>query len=311
MMMNKDRKYRAVLSLLGLSIGDAYGSRCSLGVHAAKKYPGDDSHILPPGPWRWTDDTAQSIEIVEWLLSGKSFERDGLARKLAERYASDKARGYGQGARKLFDQINRGLEPETVRNKLFGNEGSFGNGAAMRAGPIGAFYTDDLDAVVKEVTESALSTHSHNEGQAGALAIGLCAAVVADMTCKGSELEPNKLFDLIVEYLPDSEVKSKVVQAKSIGLDADVNDVVSMLGSGKTAIAVDTVPFCIWSVARHLNSFGEGIWRTCAAGGDKDTNCAMVGSILVLRNGLEGVPSEWIRRVEPVPEEIGSIVLGK
>ena len=55
-----------------------------------------------------------------------------------------------------------------------------------------------------------------------------------------------------------------------------------------------------------MKVYGE----TCAAGGDKDTNCAMVGSILVLSTGLEGIPSEWLERVEPLPDEFSSLFLG-
>ena len=260
--MNMERAVkRAILSLIGLSIGDAYGSRCSFGVHKAERYPGDDSHILPRGPWRWTDDTAQAIEITKWLVSGRSFEKDELVRSLARRYADDPRRGYGQGVRKLFEQINRNIDPDKARSELFGNQGSFGNGAAMRAAPIGAYYAEDIDLVVREVTESAKSTHSHIEGQAGAIAIAVCAAVVANSSVESVELAPEKLFNHILDCLPVSEVKTRIEMVAELGFDIELSKVVSIIGSGKTAIAVDTVPFCVWSIARHIYSFGEGIWR--------------------------------------------------
>jgi len=37
---------------------------------------------------------------------------------------------------------------------------------------------------------------------------------------------------------------------------------------------------------------------TARVGGDVDTTCAIVGSIVVLATGPEGIPDEWRRRRE-------------
>ena len=36
--------------------------------------------------------------------------------------------------------------------------------------------------------------------------------------------------------------------------------------------------------------------------GDVDTTCAMVGGIVVLYTGVEGIPAEWIQAREPLPD---------
>ncbi|MFD3702012.1 ADP-ribosylglycohydrolase family protein [Nocardia sp. NPDC058658] len=46
--------------------------------------------------------------------------------------------------------------------------GSWGNGAAMRVAPLGAWFADDLDRVVDEATASAMVTHTHPDAVAGA-----------------------------------------------------------------------------------------------------------------------------------------------
>ena len=61
--------------------------------------------------------------------------------------------------------------------RLFGGEGSFGNGAAMRVAPLGAYFADELDAVVEQASFSAEVTHSHPEGIAGAIAVAVAAAL--------------------------------------------------------------------------------------------------------------------------------------
>src|SRR5258707_3583505 len=59
---------------------------------------------------------------------------------------------------------------------LFGGQGSFGNGSAMRVAPLGAYFADDLDAVVEQASRSAEVTHAHAEASAGAIAVSLAAA---------------------------------------------------------------------------------------------------------------------------------------
>lgn len=49
--------------------------------------------------------------------------------------------------------------------------------------------------------------------------------------------------------------------------------------------APDTVPFALWCAARHIDDYAEAIWTTVSAGGDNDTNCAIVGGIVVLAGG--------------------------
>ncbi len=47
----------------------------------------------------------------------------------------------------------------------------------------------------------------------------------------------------------------------------------------------DTVPFVIWSAARHLHDFETALWETVVGLGDRDTTAAMVGGGLVNQDG--------------------------
>jgi ADP-ribosylglycohydrolase len=46
----------------------------------------------------------------------------------------------------------------------FGGNGSFGNGAAMRVAPLGAYFAADPDRAAAEARLQAEITHSHVEG---------------------------------------------------------------------------------------------------------------------------------------------------
>jgi ADP-ribosylglycohydrolase len=60
------------------------------------------------------------------------------------------------------------------------------------------------------------------------------------------------------------------------------------------------VPFAVWSAAHNLDSFEKALWATVSGLGDLDTTCAMVGSIVALAVGREGIPEPWIEAREPL-----------
>ena len=75
-----------------------------------------------------------------------------------------------------------------------------------------------------------------------------------------------------------------------------------MLGNGSEVTAQDTVPFVLWSAAHHLDNYESALWHTASGLGDMDTTCAMVGGIVVMYTGIEGIPVEWLNNREPLPE---------
>ena len=68
-----------------------------------------------------------------------------------------------------------------------------------------------------------------------------------------------------------------------------------LLGNGVQISCQDTVPFCLWVAARHLDDYQAAVVNTIRAGGDIDTNAAIVGGIVSLAVGREGIPPDWLR----------------
>ncbi len=75
-----------------------------------------------------------------------------------------------------------------------------------------------------------------------------------------------------------------------------------MLCNGDLVSAQDTVPFALWCAAHHLDNYEEALWATVSGLGDRDTNCAIVGGIVVCYTGVEGIPVEWRAAREPLAE---------
>jgi ADP-ribosylglycohydrolase len=282
------RLTRARLSLEGTSVGDAFGEQFF--NHSSLI----DERILPPGPWHFTDDTIMTISIVDVLEEKGVIDQGVLADLFARRYTFDPTRGYGGTAHGILQKIASGLPWETVSKSVFGGTGSAGNGAAMRAAPVGAYFADDYTVAAEQARLSAAVTHGHPEGQAGAIAVALCAACVA----RGGIHAP-EIFDVAIASTPDSETRAKIVQASSLSLRYDVRTAAAALGNGTEMTAQDTVPFCIWCVARQLHDFEEALWTTVSGLGDRDTTCAIVGGILAVSPSI-ALPSSWLSCREPL-----------
>ena len=280
---------QAQLSLHGLSIGDAFGEL----FFSISPYSTSESE-LPSGPWRWTDDTHMALSIVEILKAYGRIEQDALAQAFARRYSEEPYRGYAGGAARLLRQINAGADWRKASPALFGN-GSYGNGAAMRAAPIGGFFGDSPERAAQEAQLSAMVTHAHPEGQAGAMAVAAAAALATRPPYpQGREVLREGLA-----LLPESATRQRLQLAMSIPSD-QLHEATRELGSGREVSAQDTVPFCLWSAAYHLDNFGEALWWTVKGLGDCDTPWAIVGGIVAL--STRDVPAAWLKRREPLPQ---------
>ncbi len=277
----------ALLSLEGLSVGDGFGE-CFLSGGLAP------TGELPEGPWRWTDDTHMALSIVETLRDRSRIAQDALAAAFARRFAADPHRGYGGGAFALLAALTRGADWRVAAPQLFGG-GSYGNGAAMRAAPIGGFFRGDPARAAAEAQLAAAVTHAHPEGQAGAMAVAAAAALAA------GESPPSGrgLLEATLAFVPAGATRNGLEAALEIPADGP-DDAIRVLGTGQRVSSQDTVPFCLWCAAWCADDFEQALWRTAAGRGDCDTTCAIVGGIVAL--SARGVPRAWIERREPLPD---------
>lgn len=288
----QERLRYAQASLAGLSVGDAFGDRFFTNPAAVERLI--ETRAVPVPPWRYTDDTVMALSIVDVLTDRGAIDEDWLADFFAARYRLDPARGYGATAHGILNRLAAGESWRNVAPSVFNGGGSMGNGGAMRAAPIGAWFFDDAALVVAEARRSAVVTHAHPEGQAGAIAVAVAAAWVA----RGGEAAGD-LFTEVLTHTPDSETRAGIQKASRLPLEYDIRTAVSALGNGMQQISQDTAPLCIWSAARHLGAFEEAMWSTVSALGDRDTTAAIVGGIIAARPDVV-IPADWLKAREPL-----------
>ena len=318
-----ERMARAMTSLQGLSVGDAFGegffmnwdiirNLINAGDVAGPPYDFTDDEVMArlislrrtpnKTPWKWTDDTAMALSIVNVLKECGEILPDKLARNFGEQFVLEPVRGYGGAMHELLPKLAIGEDWSALAQGLFDGKGSWGNGAAMRVAPIGAYFADDLKAVVENARHSAHVTHAHPEAVAGAIAVAVAAAIACQMREEGAdEFDGREYLNRVLESVPQSAVRDGIKFARGMIDDASVEEAAATLGCGHEISAQDTVPFVLWCAATELDHFDEALWLTVAGLGDRDTTCAMVGGIVACYTGEDAVPEEWLRNREPLP----------
>jgi ADP-ribosylglycohydrolase len=290
------RLARAELALDGLSVGDAFGEQFFVNPAVVDQLITE--RALPRSPWRYTDDTEMAAAIVDVLSQRGAIDQDLLAGAFARRWSQEPDRGYGSGAIRILHEITLGTPWREAARSAFGGQGSFGNGGAMRVAPLGAYFADDLDALVAHARASAEVTHAHPDGQAGAIAAALGAAYGWRWRNDRASLGGAKLLEWVLALTPPSDTRTMLERARALRPEDGVEVAMWTLGTGARVSAADTVPFALWCAARHLDAFEEAMWTTVSGLGDRDTTCAIAGGIVALSAGRASIPAAWLEARE-------------
>jgi ADP-ribosylglycohydrolase len=262
---------------VGTAVGDAYGERVFL----------ERRGRAVADPWRWTDDTEMACGVFHVLDTHGHVDPDALAATFVAHY--DISRGYGPGVDAMMRWVEEGESLRDLAARSFDGTGSWGNGGAMRAAPLGAWFTGDPARAAAEADTSARVTHTHPEGVAGAIATAVAAAVPAEV-----------MFDEVLTHTPPGQVADGVREAAGMP-DAPPEEAAELLGIGKLLSAPDTVPLALWVVARHPDDYEAAIRTVAPLAYDVDTLCAIIGGIIAGRVGVDGIPQAWRDATEPLP----------
>jgi len=240
-----------------------------------------------------------AVSVVRSLRQYGGIDQTRLAEMFASEYVKDPRRGYGGTAHSILKQIGAGVPWKVASQQAFDGMGSMGNGGAMRAAPIGAYFADDISKTIEHARLSVEVTHTHSEGQAGAIAIAVAAAWAFTNRNK-TNIGNSELIEYVAENMPDGETRRGLYKALRLPAECSVEMAAITLGNGSQVISSDTVPFTLWCAARHLHDYQEALWTTVAGYGDRDTTCAIVGGIVALNAGAASIPAEWREAREPL-----------
>jgi poly(ADP-ribose) glycohydrolase ARH3 len=293
------REDRFVGCLLAHALGDALGAPFEGLPPEAIYYEFGATRRLfdspPDAELLYTDDTQMTIGVAECLLAGGTIEHEELARRFHDNYQP--WRGYGPGVRKLLDAMTAGRDwREMVASNFPG--GSLGNGAAMRAAPVGLLFYDDLDRACEEARRSATITHTHPIGVDGAVLMAAAVALVVRAESsdgRASSFDLRAFFDELGRRARTEEFQRQLRTAGRLGPD----DAIIFGNSLEAHRSVTTALTCF---AFAPDSYEDVVSRAIAMGNDTDTLAAMAGALSGARLGAGALPKAHLARLEDGPK---------
>jgi poly(ADP-ribose) glycohydrolase ARH3 len=280
-------------SLLGAAIGDALGASREGHALASRHELEAMPRILRP--LRYTDDTHMTIGVAESLVECGGFDGAHMARCFVDNYLKEPWRGYAPGPPRVFSLLRRGAEWDKAAVHVYPG-GSFGNGAAMRAAPIGLLFWDNHSRLKEVAYQASLITHSHILGREGATLQALAVALaVAEDPAK--PLDVQSFISRLLEFATQDVYRSKIARFASLLKRSDDREtVVRQLGHGVEAF--DSVPTAIFAFLAHPQDFVSTVIYAVGLGGDTDTIASMAGAISGAYLGIDAIPSEWQEQLE-------------
>jgi len=257
------------------------------------------------GRGTYTDDTQMMMATADHLCQRDRVDRSELAQTYLEYFNSQ--RGYGYGTRQVFSAWEEGIDPDEAAFCAF-DDGSYGNGGAMRIAPVGVRFYHDLDRLIDAVGNVVSLTHAHPLGLGGALVQARTVSLMIKTSppCKSFypqhlNREPafrilDELEDSIPErWNPDGLWfhRLRLVRELLIAHESapDPAHVASELGC--SSLVYESVPTALFASLVHMDSFEDALAYAVEIGGDTDTIGAMTGAQMGGLYGVGHVPARW------------------
>ena len=300
---------RAAGSLLGLALGDALGFVVEATPPAvaaeyvrAELRPGlaRAPARAPFAPGQYSDDTQLARELLLSIREARGFDPGAFAARLARLFAEGRAVGAGPGSRSAAERLGAGTHWEQA-----GTPAPYaGNGAAMRAGPLGALYAGDPVRLAAIARDQALVTHRDRRAVAGAVAI---AGAVA-LACRPGPIVPRALLgELRLWVLPIDPSVGEAVGAiedwlgesapRAAARLAGLSEPRSHRGAGVPPLVLPTMAWSLYAFLRSPDDHWETLCTAIEVGGDTDTMAAMAGAMSGAHLGPACLPESLLDRL--------------
>ncbi|NLB89242.1 MAG: hypothetical protein GX790_08475 [Syntrophomonadaceae bacterium] len=276
-------------------------------------------------PGLYTDDTQQAILIGQSLVVNQGVNQEYIAKLFVKGF---KSKEYGEGG--VFRHAGPGFK-ESINNimrfKPLNMCGaiSAGNGAAMRIAPVGIYYRDDVDKLLKATIDISLITHRDIRGIAAA---GIIAFTIAYLINKSWEslnishlLSELKIFTKELEetiagnyptvnytldtkhQVSDSITVLEEIQSLDLQAAIPILDEWARKTSGSdscyhnSAFALGSVLYSLYLFTTLGLNWEKAVLTAVNGGGDADTIAAMLGAMCGAIHGYESIPANWVQKL--------------
>lgn len=302
------RRDRVLGGLLGVHAGDALGATVEFSPWAdiRARYPDGVREIVGGGPFAWpaghaTDDTDLTRAVLlAYLSPGRDVVRTCADNMVAWLRGDWPDREPGSEPRDIGGATRAGLRRylTTGDPRAAGaGAGRAGNGSLMRCLPT-ALAVRDRRRRIRESMEISAITHDDPRCTVA------CAAyneVAATLLAGGPPDEAVAVGERTAERLGGVEVAEAIAHGRQLRPEMLAVTGQTFLPDEAAGFVLDSLSLAVAAVldARPL---AEVLIDIVRVGNDTDTNAAIAGGLLGVRDGADAVPARWRARLQFVDE---------
>lgn len=245
---------------------------------------------------QYSDDSQLARELMQSYAACGRFDPEDYARRVAAIFSEGRIVGRGQATEEAAQRLARGVPWQEAGTP----PPSAGNGSAMRAGPVGLLFLDDLAQLAQAAYDQGIITHRDPRCSAGAVAIAGAAALALRAEPISISAFTSRLAELVQEIDPSFASGIRQLPGWVLLFPEEAVKLISVVGlepgysDGWRGISPFVVSSVLWSLYSFLKSpedYQETIRTAIAVGGDVDTTAAMAGAISGAYLGLGAIPS--------------------
>jgi ADP-ribosylglycohydrolase len=293
--------------LIGQCLGDATGFAVEgFSPEACKRYVEDFLKTEKVGEFgrfpfpfgQYSDDSQLAREMMQSYVARKQFDPADYAERIKLIFTEKRIVAFGYSTKEAVKRLVQGTSWEESGTPA----PSAGNGSAMRAAPIGLFFFDDTEMLIRAAHDQGRITHGDPRCSAGAVAISGAVALVLQHRTIDSESfistlaawadsidsllasELKKLGEWL--SMPSEEAANFIASA---GFDPEYVD--DEEWKGMSGYVISSVLWSLYSFLKTPDDYWETICTAISAGGDTDTTASMAGAISGAFLGINAMPS--------------------
>lgn len=298
-----EEKNRFIGCLVGLAVGDAYGTTYEFknraNMPSVESLPDEITGLGPFNmkPGEWTDDTSMALCLAESLVE-KGWDTDDQMKRFIKWWQE----GYNSVTGECFDiggATKRALSNYNMLGQFIIDPQAAGNGVLMRLAPVPMFLycKDDCIYILKRCADQSAMTHPSSESIECSMIMGaIINKILSGEKDKMKILNFTTLLDEDSKRMYDEMYKhyncrpnKRIEQIKEVLYKESPESLIS--GDG---YCVYTLEAALWAFLT-TDDFKSGLKKIVSLGDDTDTTGAVYGQIAGAYYGIDNIP--WVDKI--------------
>jgi ADP-ribosylglycohydrolase len=299
-MNHKELTSRFVGTIAGFAVGDALGMPAQfLTRNQIRRYygkpisgfvqahPGHASDFLPQASY--TDDTQMMLATAECLIECRKMDPARQADALLSWYVNT-------APHRTPMRANVRACKHLAAGRAWTKSGVFssGCGAAVRMPPIGLFFYDQPEALIRAALEDCIVTHNEPRARAASVAVAYLTARLVQTTerCNPGD-QVLETADRVADL--DQDMAAMLRWVTQIG---HLPPEEALFEIGTSSDAIEAIPAATYCFLKHPRQYTAAVLAAVNGGDASDSIAALSGGFVGALAGVDAIPKHWYDGVE-------------